>query len=92
MKHLSKFSDFINEVSGTELIGPVGPGYGDTNIKNKTISRFDTEVIYCDLDNKFYTIDEYNNIYEDYLKKGGTPLHGFNIDNIVAIISHQHQL
>jgi hypothetical protein len=38
------------------------------------------------LDDKFYTIDEYNDIYGEYLKKGGTPLSGFNKENIDKIL------
>ena len=32
-------------------------------------------------------IDDYNNIYQDYLKVGGKPLDGFNLDNIITIIT-----
>jgi len=85
---IKRFSDFIKEeVSGTELIGPMGPGYGETGLQNKTVTSHDTNVIFCDLDSKFYTIDDYNNIYEDYLKKGGKPLYGFSLENIIEIIS-----
>lgn len=85
---IKRFSDFIKEeVSGTELIGPMGPGYGETGLQNKTVTSHDTNVIFCDLDSKFYTIDDYNNIYEDYLKKGGKPLDGFSLENIIEIIS-----
>ena len=51
---IRKFKEFIKEeLSGTELVGPIGPGYGDTKLKNKTISSHDTNIIFCDLDNKF---------------------------------------
>lgn len=85
---IKKFKDFINEeVSGTELIGPMGPGYGETGLQNKTVTSHDTNVIFCDLDSKFYTIDDYNNIYSAYLKNGGKPLDGFSLENIIEIIS-----
>ena len=77
---IKKYIDFMKEASGTELIGPVGPAYGETGLQNKTISQDDTTVIYSDLDGKFYTIDEYNDIYGEYLKKGGSPLQGFTKD------------
>jgi hypothetical protein len=84
---IKKFKDFINEeISGTELVGPIGPGYGETGLQNKTVTSHDTTVIFCDLDSKFYTIDEYNNIYGEYLKKGGKPLSGFSLENIIEII------
>jgi len=84
---IKKFKDFINEeISGNELVGPIGPGYGETGLQNKTVTSHDTTVIFCDLDSKFYTIDEYNNIYGEYLKKGGKPLSGFSLENIIEII------
>ena len=86
---IKTFSQFINEeVSGTELVGPVGPAYGETRLQNKTVTSHDTNVIYCDLDSKFYTIDDYNNIYQEYLKRGGKPLDGFSLDNIIEILEH----
>jgi hypothetical protein len=86
---IKTFSQFINEeVSGTELVGPVGPAYGETRLQNKTVTSHDTHVIYCDIDSKFYTIDDYNNIYQDYLKRGGKPLDGFSLDNIIEILEH----
>ena len=84
---IRRYKDFINEVSGTELVGPIGPAYGETGLQNKTISSHDTNVIYSDLDGNFYTIDEYNNLYVDYLKSGGQPLHGFSKENIDEIIT-----
>jgi len=85
---IKRFNDFIKEeVSGTELIGPMGPGYGETGLQNKTVTSHDTNVIFCELDSKFYTIDDYNNIYQEYLKNGGEPLYGFSLENIIKIIS-----
>lgn len=87
---IKKFKDFsINEVSGTELVGPVGPAYGETGIQNKTLTGSDTAVIYCDLDGKFYTRDEYNELYIDYLKNGGKPLQGFSLKNIETILQYR---
>ena len=84
---IKKFKEFINEeISGTELVGPVGPGFGETGLQNKTISSHDTNVIYSEMDSKIYTIDEYNNIYGDYLKLGGSPLDGFTKENIDIIL------
>lgn len=85
---IKKFKEFINEeLSGTEFIGPVGPAYGDTKLQNKTINSHDTNVVYSDLDNKFYTEDEYNELYNNYLKDGGKPLNGFSKENIDTILS-----
>lgn len=88
MTRIKKFKQFNEEVNGTELIGSMGPGYGETGLQNKTVTSHDTNVIFCDLDSKFYTIDDYNNIYEEYLKKGGKPLDGFSKENINIILSN----
>jgi len=84
---IKKFNDFILEVSGTELVGPIGPAYGEVRLQNKTVSSRHTNVIYSDLDGKIYTIDMYQDIYQDYLKKGGKPLEGFSKENIDTILS-----
>jgi hypothetical protein len=55
---------FINEeISGTELVGPMGPAYGETGLQNKTINNSDTNVIYSELGNRIYTEDEYVQLY-----------------------------
>ena len=60
---------------------------GETRLQNKTVDFHDTNVIYSELDSKFYTIDEYNNIYGDYLKQGGKPLpDGFNSETISIVL------
>ena len=84
---IKSFKQFNEEISGTELVGPIGPAYGETGLQNKTVTFHDTNVILSELDNKFYTIDEYNNIYGDYLKVGGKPLDGFNRENLDTVIS-----
>jgi len=85
---IKKFIHFVNEISGTELVGPVGPSYGETRIQNKTITDRNTKVIYSDIDDKFYTIDEYNDLYIEYLKKGGKPLNGFSQENLSILLSN----
>lgn len=86
---IKSFSKFINEeVSGTELVGPIGPAYGETRLQNKTVNFHDTNVILSEIDNRLYTIDEYNTIYSDYLKVGGIPLpDGFNKENLDKVIT-----
>lgn len=83
---IKKFNDFILEVSGTELVGLIGPAYGETKTLNKTISTFDTDVIYSEIGGRIYTIDEYNQMYQDYLKLGGSPLDGYNKENLEKVI------
>ena len=46
------------------------------------------DVIYCPIDSKIYTYDDYQSVYQDYLKSNGTPLFGFNEENLIKVISH----
>lgn len=88
MTRIKSFTQFITEeISGTELVGPIGPAFGETRLQNKTVNTQHTNVILCDLDNRFYTVDEYNNSYQEYLSKGGKPLpDGFNVENLTKIV------
>jgi hypothetical protein len=63
-----KYKKF-NEVSGTELIGNMGPGYGDIQPKNNTISTIHTN-IYKTSD-KLITWDQYQEYINIFLKNGG---------------------
>lgn len=79
---IKKFLDFIKEeISGTELVGAMGPAYGETGLQNKTISAHQTNVVEG-MDGKFYTEDEFNELYHEYLKFGGGPVTGFTKENI----------
>ena len=51
---IKKFKQFNEEISGTELVGPIGPAYGETGLQNKTINSHDTNVIYSEMDSKIY--------------------------------------
>lgn len=84
---IKTFDNFIKEVNGTELVGKeMGTGFGTTELGNNTISSGETSVLYSDLDGNFYTMDEYNQLYQDYLKSCGVPLNGFNKENLEKMI------
>jgi hypothetical protein len=79
---IKKFNDFINEeVSGTELVGSIGPAYGETRLQNKTISQTDTSLVNVkdaensssknDLTKDLFFEDDYIKLHNDYLKEGG---------------------
>lgn len=76
---------FIESISGTELVGPMGPNYGPTNLPSKPNTK-DTDVIYSDNYGKAVTYDQYQELYQDYLKKGGKPIHGFNLQNLEIVL------
>ena len=79
---IKKFNDFIKEeVSGTELVGPVGPAYGETRLQNKTVSQTDTSLVSVkdgendssknDLTKDLFFEDDYIRLHNEYLKAGG---------------------
>jgi hypothetical protein len=87
---IKKFNQFLESISGTELVGHMGPNYGEW-VSPNTISSSDTNLIYSELDDKFYNEDEYNELYNNYLKKSGVPLQGGfckkNIDEIITFLN-----
>jgi hypothetical protein len=84
---IKKFQQFLESISGTELIGSLGPGIGSQKLSN-TITSNDTSVIASDITGKIYTFDDYNDLYEEYLKKGGKPLKdGFIKSNLEIILT-----
>ena len=82
---IKKFNEFNESISGTELIGSMGPNYGPTNLPHKPNSKY-TDIIYSDNFGKAVTYDEYQDLYQQYLKKGGSPIHGFNLTNLESIL------
>ena len=81
-----KIKKFKEAISGWELIGKdMGLNYPQQNIPN-TISTHHTEVV-LGIDGNLYTHDDYQSLYQDYLKSGGTPLNGFSKGNLDVILS-----
>lgn len=78
---IKNFLQFTNEaISGTELVGPVGPAYGETRLQNKTVNKTHTSMVSTTaknqnskngLTNDFFFEDEYEELRVNYLKSGG---------------------
>jgi hypothetical protein len=84
---IKKFQRFVESISGTELVGPMGPNYGNTQLKHKPNSK-DINVIYSEIFGKVVTEDEYQDLYNQYLKSNGNaPLNGFNLQNLETVLS-----
>lgn len=83
---IKSFKKFNESISGTELIGPMGPNYGDTTLPHKPNSKY-TDVIYSEIFGRVVTQDEYQGLYQEYLKRGGKPLHDFNSENLELVLS-----
>jgi hypothetical protein len=83
---IRNFKSFLEAISGMELPSTkdlVNYGQEDNSpMKKLGIS----DVVYSDLFGKAVTYDDYQNLYNDYLKKGGTPLQGFNLENLDKVL------
>lgn len=81
---IKSFSEFNESISGTELVGNVsmGPSYGDTKLLNKTVTDRHTSVKSSNgfknpysnnpLTDDIYFDDQYSDIFNRYIKSGGT--------------------
>ena len=82
---IKNYKSFSESISGTELIGHMGPNYGEEDNSPMTKSGT-TDVVYSNIFGRIVTYDDYQDLYMDYLKKGGTPLQGFNLENLDKVL------
>jgi hypothetical protein len=75
----------FREANGIEWVGAVGPGWPDIEHK-PTVGQEETDIKMCDIDRQLYTYDDYTTMYQDYLKLGEKPLHGFTTDNLNVVV------
>lgn len=87
LKMIKNWKKFTEAISGWEIVQKVGPNYPD-QVLPTTLSRNDTEVIMAS-NEEIYTYDDYQNLYIDYLKSGGTPLVGFNKKNLDIVLGYE---
>ena len=106
MIKIKTFKKFNEEISGTEMMpgrpriqgidsdgaNLLGPNYGQMVLPN-TINTNKTSVIYSDITSKIYTSDDFEDLYNDYLKVNGTPLDGgFTKDNLEKVLTFKPQI
>jgi len=61
------YKQFLEAISGTELVGHMGPNYGEE--ENSPMKKLGmTDVIYSDLFGIVVTYDQYQDYYNQYLK------------------------
>lgn len=82
--NIKTFTEFTESISGTELVVPIGPNYGEED--KKKITNINKDAIYSDLTGFIYMRFDYDDLYNQYLKIGGTPLIGFNKENLDLVI------
>lgn len=85
---IKKFKEF-ESISGWELVGQhvMGPNYPEQELA-VTLSSSDTMTLMANNGN-FYTQDDYESIFNEYLKKGGKEnLREFNKKNLEQVIQY----
>ena len=87
---IKKFREF-ESISGWELVGQhvMGPNYGEQKLA-VTLSSSDTETL-MGMDGNFYTYDDYQSLYNDYMKSGGKEnikdFTQLNLDKVIEYIN-----
>lgn len=92
---IKNFNKYCESISGTELVGHMGPNYGEPSFPS-TISKSDTQVVYSEITDKIYSNDEYDQLYNNYLKSGGSPMNNSsfcreNLDTILLYLSNNEK-
>lgn len=82
MNKLKRFKNFNEGI----FAGEVGPNYGRQILRN-TLSKKDTDLIQSAITGEVYSYDQYQELYNNYLKSGGEILDGFTKENIDKILS-----
>jgi len=86
MMKIKKWSEFNEAISGTMDISPYGPGSPRAEFPS-TLGQKDTNVLFSNITQEFYTEDDYQGLYQDYLKTGAAPLQGgFNLENLEIVL------
>jgi hypothetical protein len=88
MERIKRFKKYIESISGTFDVMPFGPGMPRQKLQN-TMTSADTDVIFDEGTNKFYTLDEYYDLHNKYIEQGGKPLSGgLNKENLKIILNN----
>ena len=84
---IKKWNQFLEAVGGFEVpLRQIGPNYGEQKLA-VTLSQSDTQTL-LGMDGNFYTYDDFQTLYNDYLKSGGEVLQGgFTKGNLDLILS-----
>ena len=70
---IKNWKEFKESISGTLDLEFREPNYGTTKIPN-TLMNKNLEIITSDISGKSYTLDDFNELYNIYLKNGGNPI------------------
>jgi hypothetical protein len=82
---IKNYKSFLEAISGMELPTKGLVNYGEED--NSPMKKLGmSDVIYSDMFGKMVLYDDYQDLYMDYLKKGGSPLQGFNLENLDKVL------
>jgi len=87
--HILNYNKFCESISGQEFFTTsIGPNYGKQILPN-TISSKDTDLIYLELTDEYYSLYDFQELYNNYRKLGGKEdLSLFNKNNLNIIINY----
>ena len=87
---IKNFNKFVESISGAEIpvgAGSIGPAYGN-QVLDVGIDAKDTGVLFSETTGKYYTLYDYQELYNCYLKDGGKEdLKDFNKNNLEMLLS-----
>ena len=81
------YKQFLEAISGTELVGHMGPNYGEED--NSPMKKLGTtDVIYSELFDVVFSHDQYQDLYNQYRKNLGQELlQEFTLENLDKILT-----
>jgi hypothetical protein len=84
---IKKWNNYDESISGWELVGKdMGPNYPEQKLPN-TLDKSDTNIL-LGIDDVLYTFDDFQDMYNIYLKMGGNEdFSEFNKNNLDSILS-----
>ena len=85
---IKNYKSFLEAISGTELVGHMGPNYGEED--NSPMKKLGTtDVIYSELFDVVVSHDQYQDLYNQYRKNLGQELlQEFTLENLDKILTH----
>lgn len=85
VKYFNEFKKHLEAANGTDMIGKYELGV--VPHVPSSLSAEDTDII-ADTSGNVYSQNEYQDLYFDYLKRGGTPLNGFTQENLLKVLGY----
>jgi hypothetical protein len=89
-----KIKKFIEFISETALVGPIGPNFGYQSLY-VPLKKDQTEIVFSNIKSRFYTYNDYQDLYNEYLSAGNKQLEGGfsrnNLETVLLALDDQEQ-